>query len=149
MRYCYGALPSLVVANDQVIPIQCKGVVMAQLESPLGVENGLVKPYPEAHMPEGIYIDITLVQEHREVPVRVLNANRHDLMLMKGFPLAHCEPVMLVTPPNVEQPQVQNIALKLQDVMAPARQNVSDAESQELELLLTEYGDIFDMKSDD
>jgi hypothetical protein len=34
---------SLVEANDHVIPAQCEGVVMAQLESPLGVENGQVE----------------------------------------------------------------------------------------------------------
>jgi hypothetical protein len=46
---------SLVVAKDQVIPAQCEGVVMVQLESPLGVENGLVEPSPEAHPPEGLH----------------------------------------------------------------------------------------------
>jgi hypothetical protein len=50
-----------VVANDQVIPAQCKRVVMAQLESPLRVENGLVEPSLEAHAPEGLYIASTLV----------------------------------------------------------------------------------------
>jgi hypothetical protein len=34
-------------------------------------------------------------------------------------------------------------------VIAAARPTLSDAESQELEELLTEYGDIFAMKSDD
>jgi hypothetical protein len=62
--------------------------------------------------------------------------------------LAHCEPVMLVTAPNVEQPQVQDTAPKLQDVVAASRQNLSDAESWELEeLLSTETS--FAMKSDD
>lgn len=31
---------SMVVANDQVIPVQFQGMVIAQLERPLGVENG-------------------------------------------------------------------------------------------------------------
>jgi hypothetical protein len=34
---------SLVVTNDLFIPTQCEGVSMTQLESPLRVENGLVK----------------------------------------------------------------------------------------------------------
>jgi hypothetical protein len=45
---------SLVVASDMMILAQCKGVVMAQLESPLGVENGLVRLSPEAHASEGL-----------------------------------------------------------------------------------------------
>jgi hypothetical protein len=61
---------SLVVANDQVIPAQCEGVVMAWLESPLRVENCLVVPRPEAHLPEGLYMSRTLVRDCREVPVR-------------------------------------------------------------------------------
>jgi hypothetical protein len=38
----HGQAPAfnLIVANDQVIPAQSKGAVMARLESPLGVENG-------------------------------------------------------------------------------------------------------------
>jgi hypothetical protein len=52
---------SLIVAKDQVIPAQCEGIVMAKLESPLGVENGLAEPSPQAHPPEGIYIAKTLV----------------------------------------------------------------------------------------
>jgi hypothetical protein len=53
---------SLVVANDQVIPPQCEGLVMARLESPLGVENGLVEPSSEALPPLGLYIARTLVR---------------------------------------------------------------------------------------
>jgi hypothetical protein len=29
---------------------------MARLESPLGVEDGLVEPSPEFHRPEGLYV---------------------------------------------------------------------------------------------
>jgi hypothetical protein len=76
---------------------------MARLESPLGVENDLVEPSPQAHPPEGIYIARTLVQDRREVPVRVMNATHHDQKLTRGSPLAHCEPITLVTPPNLEQ----------------------------------------------
>jgi hypothetical protein len=39
---------SLVVAKDQVIPALCEGIVMARLQSHLGVENGLVEPSPQA-----------------------------------------------------------------------------------------------------
>jgi hypothetical protein len=68
---------SLVVAKDQVIPAQCEGVVMARLESSLGVENSLAEPSPEAHLPGG--------QTNRlEVPERVLNATRRDQKLTKG-----------------------------------------------------------------
>jgi hypothetical protein len=49
----------------------------------------------------------------------------------------------------VEQPEVRDSTPKLLDVIAAARPNLSDAESRELEEHLTEYGDIFAMKSDD
>jgi hypothetical protein len=89
---------SLVVAKNQVIPTQCEGILMARLESSLGVENGLVEQSPQAHLPEGIYIARTLVQDHWEVPVRVLNAMYRKQKLMRGSPLACCEPVTMVTP---------------------------------------------------
>jgi hypothetical protein len=56
---------------DHVIPAQCEGIVMARMENPLGVENGLVEPNPQAHPPEEIYLTRTLVQDRQEVPVRV------------------------------------------------------------------------------
>jgi hypothetical protein len=56
---------------------------------------------------------------------------------------------MLVTPPNMEQPQVRDTTPKLQDVTAAAKSNLSDNASKELEELLTKYGNIFVMKSDD
>jgi hypothetical protein len=55
---------------------------------------------------------------------------------------------MLMVPPDVEQPQVRDTTSKLQDVIAAAKPNLSNAESQELEQL-TEYRDIFAMDSDD
>jgi hypothetical protein len=82
---------SLVVVKDQVIPAQCEGIVMARLESPLGVENDLVETNPQAHPPKGIYIARTLVQDCREVPVTVLNTTHRDQKLTKGSPLAYCE----------------------------------------------------------
>jgi hypothetical protein len=56
---------SLVVAKDQVIPAQCEVIVMARLQSHLGVENELVEPTPQAPPPEGFYIARTLAQ-HRQ-----------------------------------------------------------------------------------
>jgi hypothetical protein len=41
---------------------------MSSLESPLGVENGLVEPSLEAHPPEGLYVARILVRERPEVP---------------------------------------------------------------------------------
>jgi hypothetical protein len=93
----------LVVGDDQVIPAQCKRVMMAQLESLLGIENGLVEPSPEAHVPEGLYIARILVRDQREVPVSVQNANLHDRKLAKGFPIARCKPVALVTQPDMRR----------------------------------------------
>jgi hypothetical protein len=69
---------SLVVANDHVITAQCEGIVMARMENPLGVENGLVESRPQAHQPEGIYIARTRVQDRQEVTVRVLNDTHQD-----------------------------------------------------------------------
>jgi hypothetical protein len=80
---------SVVVAKDQVISKQCEGVVMARLEFPLGVVDGLVEPSPEAHAPEGLYVARTSVRDRRELPVRVLNATRRDQKLTKGSPLAY------------------------------------------------------------
>jgi hypothetical protein len=69
---------SLVVAKYQVIPARCEGIVIARLESPLGVENGLVEQSQQAQQPEGIYIARTLVQYRQEVAVRVFNATYRD-----------------------------------------------------------------------
>jgi hypothetical protein len=54
-----------------------RGIVMARLQRPPGVENGLIQPSPQAHPPEGTYTARTLVQE-RQVPLRVLNATHRD-----------------------------------------------------------------------
>jgi hypothetical protein len=61
------------------------------------------------------------------------------------IPLAHCKPVTLVAHAmwnNHRSP-------KLQDVIAAAKPNLGDAESHELEKVLTEYRDIFAMDTDD
>jgi hypothetical protein len=134
---------SLVVAEDQVMPAQCEGIVMARMENPLGVENGLVQTSPQAHQPEGIYIVRTLVQDRQEVPVRVLNDTHQDQKLTRGSPLAHCEPFTLVTAPHVGQRQTQDLSSKLEDAVTAAKTHLTNREFQELKELLTEYGDIF------
>jgi hypothetical protein len=75
---------------------------------PLGVENGLTELRPQPHAPEGLYIASTLIQDHWDVSTMVLNVTRYRQELRKGSPFPHCEPVALMTPPNVEQPQVQD-----------------------------------------
>jgi hypothetical protein len=90
---------SLVVAKKHLIPAQCKGTVMARMESPLGAENGLVEPNPQAHPPEGMYIARTLVQVRQEEPVRILYTTHRDQKLTRRSPLAHCEPLTMETPP--------------------------------------------------
>lgn len=53
-----------------------------------------------------------------------------------------------MTPPDVEKLQVKDTTPKFQDAIAAARPDLSDAESKNLEEHLTEYADIFAMKSD-
>jgi hypothetical protein len=57
--------------------------------------------------------------------MRFLSSARCD-QLTKRSPLAHCKSVTLVTPPNVEQPQVQDTTPKLQDVITAATPNLSE-----------------------
>jgi hypothetical protein len=57
-------------------------------KSPLGIENGLLEPRPQAHPPDGIYIARALVQDRWEVPVRVFNATHRDQKLTRGSPVA-------------------------------------------------------------
>jgi hypothetical protein len=114
---------SLVVAKDQIIPAQCEGIVMARLQSHLGVENGLVEPSPQETPTEGIYIARTMVQDRQEVPVRVLNATHRDQKPTRRSLLAQCEPVMLVTPPDLERQQDQESSSKLQNVTEAAMPN--------------------------
>jgi hypothetical protein len=68
---------SLLGAKDQLIPAKCEGIVMARLESSLRVWSGLAERSLQAHSHKGIYKPRTLVQDRREVPVRVLNATHH------------------------------------------------------------------------
>jgi hypothetical protein len=90
---------------------------------PLGVENCLIEPSPEVHVPEGLYIARTLVRDQQEVPMRVLNTTLHDQKLARGFPVARCEPVPLVTQPEVTEPQHQDTSPNLQDMILAARLN--------------------------
>jgi hypothetical protein len=95
---------------------------MVRLERIIRVKNSLITPSPEDQAPEGFYIDRTTVRDHLEVHVRVPHTTRHD---QKRSPLAHCKRVTLVTPPYVEQPQVQGNTPKSQDVIAEARTNLT------------------------
>jgi hypothetical protein len=72
-----------------------------------------------------------------------------DQTLLNGSSLAQCDPVTLVTPLDAEAPLAQKTAPQLQDVIAAARTNLSNKEIQELEELITQYGDAFVMKGSD
>jgi hypothetical protein len=56
---------------------------------------------------------------------------------------------MLVTTPDLDQPQAQECSSKLQDITEVAEPNLSDGEFQEPKKLLAEYGDIFAVDSED
>jgi hypothetical protein len=79
--------------------------------------------------------------------VRVLNSTCSNQKLTKESPW-HNEPVMLVTPPYVKQPQVWDTTLKLKDTIAAAMPCLSGSESTELEELI-KFWDVFAMKSVD
>jgi hypothetical protein len=124
---------SLVVARDQIIPARCKGIIIARLEHALGAENVLVEPSPQAQQSEGIYIARTLVHNCRNVPIRVMNATHRHQKLTRGSPLAHCEPVKLVTPTDVGHPQARDASSGLEDIIATAKPHLTSAELKELE----------------
>jgi hypothetical protein len=70
--------------------------VVAQLESSLGMENGIIELSLEAYTPEGLYTQ----DPSRESAEGTCHSpgcclSRPDTN--EGIPLAHCEPVMLVT----------------------------------------------------
>jgi hypothetical protein len=117
---------------------------MAPLESPLGVENGLIQPTPGAHPPEGL---------HSQDPGPRRSGGTHEdpkcypsrPLAHERIPLSHFDPYTLLTP----QPQVRDTAPKTQEVIVATRPNLSDVESRELEELLTECGDICAMDSND
>ncbi|XP_023716570.1 uncharacterized protein LOC111869344 [Cryptotermes secundus] len=140
---------SLVDAKDNVNPAQSEGIVMAKMENHLGVENGLVEPSPQAQPTEGIYVVRTLVQDCQEVPVRVMNVTHKDQNLRRGSPLAHCEPVTLVTFPDVGQPTAPGRKPKLADVTTATKPHLNAMEFQELEELVAEYADIFAQDNED
>jgi hypothetical protein len=62
-----------------------------------------------------IYIVRTLDQDCQEVPERTFNITNRDQKLTRGFPLANCEPVLMVTPPGGGQPQTQDLGSKLEE----------------------------------
>jgi predicted ArsR family transcriptional regulator len=63
--------------------------------------------------------------------------------------MAHCEPVTLVTPPDVGQHQTKDLSSKLDDVITSAKTHLTNGEFQELKELLTEYEDIFARDDED
>jgi hypothetical protein len=67
---------------------------------------------------------------------------------MKGSPLTNIERVTVVAPLDAEASLVHKTALLLQDVIAAARQNLSDEEIRELEELITEYGEMLHNNSE-
>jgi hypothetical protein len=81
--------------------------------------------------------------------VRILNTTHRDQKLTRGSPLAHCEPVTMVTPPGGEQPQTQDLGSKLEDTVTAARPHLTNGKIQGLEELLTEYEDIFAVADED
>jgi hypothetical protein len=130
-----------------VVLVQCEGVVIARLESPLGAEEYLIELSPEAYDPERICIARTLVQDQWEISAS------HEYCLLrsdkKGSSLAHCGPVMLVTPFEAVESQTQKTVPQLQDVIVVTRPNLHNGELQESEELITKYEDVFAMKSSD
>jgi hypothetical protein len=76
------------VANDQVIPAQCDGVVTAWLESLLGVEK-----WSSRTESRGPPAQRTL-HNHDPGPGPLGSTCEGT----KGSPLVHCKPVTMVTP---------------------------------------------------
>jgi hypothetical protein len=139
----------LVVAKDQIIPEQCEGIVMARLQSQLGVVNEVVETSLQAPMPEGICIARSLVQHRQGMTVSVLNATHHEQKLTRRSPLAQCEPVTLVTQTDLERQLDQESSSKLQNVTEGGRTHLSNGEFREIEELLAEYKDTFAVDNED
>jgi hypothetical protein len=59
------------------------------------------------------------------LPIGIKSSREH--------PLTNCEPVTLVTPPDVGQPQAQDSSSKLEDVTAAAKPHLTNGEFRELE----------------
>jgi hypothetical protein len=78
-----------------------------------------------------------------------MNATHRDQKLKRGSPLAHCEPVTLVTSPDVEQSRASDTKPKLLGVTTAARPHLNTTEFQELQELVAEYPDIFARDSED
>jgi hypothetical protein len=81
--------------------------------------------------------------------VRVLNVTLRDQKLAKGFPVARCEPVALVTQPDAAAPQDQDTSPNIQDMIVAARHNLGVGEIRELEGLIAAYEDVFATQSGD
>lgn len=89
------------------------------------------------------------IHSHDLGPECYLFNTRHQ---QKDPPLGHSEQVMLVIPVDTVKPQTQETAAlckQLQDMIATARSDIHNAETGELEELITKYKDVFVMKSSD
>jgi hypothetical protein len=72
-RYRYGA-PTFQPGSGQWSgdTWTMRGSGDGSIEKPLEVENGLVEPSPEAHLPKSLYVARTPVRDRQEVPMRVM-----------------------------------------------------------------------------
>lgn len=78
-----------------------------------------------------------------------MNAIRNANKLARGSPLAQCEPVTLLAPPDSQHLQAQALRSTVQNTIQTARPSLSDTEFQEFENLVTEYKDIFAVDNED
>jgi hypothetical protein len=101
------------VVKDQEIPAQCEGIVIAGLESPFGVENGLVEPSLQAHPLEAIYIIRTSFLRPPGGTGEGLECYPSGPKAHKRIPSGTLSQPPLVTSSSVEQPQAWDSSLKL------------------------------------
>jgi hypothetical protein len=66
-----------------------------------------------------------------------------DQKLTRGSPLAHCEPVTMVTPACVGQPQTEDVWSRLEDIVTGARPHLTKGKIKGFYDVLTEYEYIF------
>jgi hypothetical protein len=105
---------------------------MAGLERHLGVGGGLIESSPETHVAR------SLVWSCMEVTVRIMSTTNRDQTLAKEFCSAYCKPVTLAFPLGAADPQTQETAPQFEDVLAAARPNVNNEETQKVEEFIIE-----------
>jgi hypothetical protein len=121
---------SLVVAKDHVIPTQCEGIVMAWMENPLSVENGLVELSPQAHPPEGIYIARTLFQDRQSLECYPSGSEAHERIPSGTLWASH-----VGDSAQCGAAEAQDLGSKLEDVITAARPHLTNEVFRELEEL--------------